>query len=179
VTATADQIQNDVTPGHRKADHRDQEQPLGCRSRHACAFGKRLLDRKHHRVVEPWQEECGHQQRDDHGPIEHEIARHGGDERPHVGREHASGERQVAAGPSHPIDRSLVVRGCPRFARIERPQHLVAAVRAVSVQPGGEPAADIATAGHRGEVIELAEDADVCKALQHAERKRGAANAAA
>src|ERR1019366_4143641 len=46
-------------------------------------------------------------------------------------------------------------------------------------RPGREPAPDVAAAGNGGEVVELVENTGARKPLHDAERKRGAANAAA
>ena len=54
-----------------------------------------------------------------------------------------------------------------------------ASVRAFAVQPRREPAADVAAAGDGREIVDRCERADAREALQHAERERRAADAAA
>src|SRR4029079_14901647 len=86
--------------------------------------------------------------------------------RPGVGAHQAATRREVVRVAPEVVDRSFPVgRLCQPIAR--------------AADTGDETGADVAPAGHRGQVVHLAQQLDLLQPLEYAEAERRAADAAA
>ena len=118
-------------------------------------------------------------ERQQHQPVEQEVPPHRREQRPEVGGHQAALGREVAAGRPQPIDRGeacLIAAHRANLRGIQPAHHLVATV---AVQPRCQPAADVAAAGYRGEVIELAEHTGARERLKNSQSEGCAADSAA
>ena len=112
---------------------RGRRSPAGCRGRH--------------------QEE--QQQRNQHQPVEGDIADDGRDQGPGVRGEAAEFRREIVVVLAQVLDRDRA-RRAREAARRERNRGTTFSMPLSARGPGGQPASDVAAAGNGREVIELA-----------------------
>ena len=135
------------------------------------------------RTAGPVQEPAGHQRHQQTGgehrhqdqPVQQQIADIEGNRRPGIGRQQAKPRRQVVAVSPDAADLGRLLRriGPPRGQALDH--GLV--VRRMT-PPGGQPAADIAPARYRREIVELQEQTMPGQTLEDAEAEGGATDAA-
>ncbi len=171
------EIQDGIESGDDEGRDRDQERPFRRVSPHgARQQAPRRVERLRHqlrrRVVHARDHDYRRDERQDHEPVEDEVPRHRGDERPDVGGDEATARREIAARPPDAVHRGdfvllVTAQGAVHGAfGIHRPQDPVAPGGSFPLQPRGEPPADVAAARDRGEIVEC------CRA-----RRRGPAPA--
>ena len=122
-----------------------------------------------HTEIHPGQHRGGGDERDEHHPVDEQVAEHRAAERPDIGGQRTGSwveELDDAAQSGQRLGLDVV---CELFARVS-----LAPVSRVET-PRGEPTPDVAAARHRREIVELAEHAGAGEPLQDAKGEAGAA----
>ena len=130
--------------------------------------GEQHLREHHDGHDEARHHQGGHQKRDQHHPVEHHVAQDGGGQGPGVRRHRPLFWRQIAVVVAQVLDRvdrrrcagrdRFVSCGCrlrtlhTRFQPLDHRRETGFALR-----PCGEPATDVAAAGHGRKIVELVE----------------------
>ena len=153
-------------PPDREQDARMEGRPRG-------------VDPEEQREVEARQHEDRSEQRHQHQPDQDHVTQDGAEQGPRVGREQAGPRAQVVAELAQVRDRlRLRIELRARLERGQLARHLLHVV-ADAMDPGGEPAADVAAAGDGGEVVELGQEPGARQPLENAQGEGGAADAPA
>ena len=123
---------------------------------------------------QPRQKQDDGETEQDDREVEDEVAQVGGHRGQRVRAEDPRPRGEVVAVAPEERDLPRLLVGVILHAEL-----LLHGVDARAMDPGREPAADVAPARHRGEVVELLEKLQLGEGLEHAEVERGAADPAA
>ena len=115
-------------------------------------------------------------ERNEHQPVEQQIAPERREQRPRVGGHHADTRCEEVAVFAKVLHRWRLGRQLLARRMLELLVHLVGAR---VMHPRREPTAGVSAAGDGGQIVELAQQAKVREAANDADREGRAANAAA